>query len=254
MSFLIEIAPIALSAIGGLTTVAKSIRFVQEGERGIKLRFGKVVRKKGEPLVVKPGFCFLVPFVDTLHRHHVRQQTIRCDHQEIQLDDKTVFDVSAVSFFRVTDIYKALVEIDNLTSSINDLCMSILRDELAHRNMDNVNQTTEISTKLLEVIRTKADEWGVEFIDFRLTNCSPTPATLQLLLTEQQGKQRAKALKGAADELSIRVEDIDSTLAAALVGIPVMSSLENAPDTKSESRLNEVQTNVPRMSSTPDDF
>jgi regulator of protease activity HflC (stomatin/prohibitin superfamily) len=56
-----------LTAVGGLLfTGVKTIQFVQEGSRGLKLRFGKVVRSSdGTPKVVEPGFVWMIPFVGT---------------------------------------------------------------------------------------------------------------------------------------------------------------------------------------------
>jgi regulator of protease activity HflC (stomatin/prohibitin superfamily) len=56
-----------------LVTVFKSIAFVQEGQRGVKLRFGKAVRHRtrenaDQPKIVAPGFVFMIPFIDKLKR------------------------------------------------------------------------------------------------------------------------------------------------------------------------------------------
>jgi regulator of protease activity HflC (stomatin/prohibitin superfamily) len=59
-------APILGGILSGIIAFFKSFRFVREGERGIKLRFGKAVRKKGgTPKVIEPGFAWLIPFVLT---------------------------------------------------------------------------------------------------------------------------------------------------------------------------------------------
>jgi membrane protease subunit HflC len=76
-SGLIEGVGSALVSILGLT---KRFSFVKEGELGIKLRFGKARRdSNGEPKIIRPGFVMMIPWVDRLEKHHVRQQTIRFD-------------------------------------------------------------------------------------------------------------------------------------------------------------------------------
>ena len=109
-----------------------SLRFVKEGERGLVLRFGQVVRKGGKPRIIEPGFVFLIPQVENLVRRHVRQQTIELNEQEVILKDNTIWVVSAVVFFRVKDIYKALFEIDDLDGGVRNLCMGELRTVLQH--------------------------------------------------------------------------------------------------------------------------
>ena len=216
----IELWPVILSLVVGFF---KAFRFVHEGEQGIKLRFGKAVRnKQGEPRVIKPGFAFLVPFVDTLKRHHVRQETIRFDHQQIMIQDGLIFNVSAIVIFRIKDIYKALFEIENLEYSIEDLGMGILRDEISKRSYTELEDTEKISQKLLDIIRQKAEEWGIEFIQFKLTSCAPSTESAHIIFSKIGVRFKLEALREAS---SIIAElDIDSGLASVLVGTPLVAS------------------------------
>jgi SPFH domain/Band 7 family protein len=67
-------ASLVVSGLG----LSKTFNYVKEGELGIKLRFGKASRDKdGKPRVIPPGFVMMIPWVDTLAKHHVRQQTSR---------------------------------------------------------------------------------------------------------------------------------------------------------------------------------
>lgn len=114
--------------------MTKTFNFVTEGELGIKLHFGKAKRDKdGEPVIIPPGFVMMIPWVDHLEKHHVRQQTVRLDNQKIMIRDGLIFNINAAIIFRVTDIYRALFEIDGLNTSIAGLSMGILRDVLTGR-------------------------------------------------------------------------------------------------------------------------
>ncbi|HKX73554.1 MAG TPA: SPFH domain-containing protein [Candidatus Saccharimonadales bacterium] len=231
MGFLPELlSTILVPVLGALVSVAKGIKFVPEGQRGIKLRFGKAVRHKtgplkGQPKVIEPGLRLLIPFVDTLVRRHVRQQTIRSEDQEIMLKDRSVFRISAVTIFRVTDVYRALFEIDDLDDSVDDFCMAVLRDFLSVKDADGIADTQQISKELLQLLVAKAEEWGVEFISFRLTDCSPTSQTAELLLTKTLASRKMEALNAAAKEAGTTLNDLDPTLAAAIIGVPVAASI-----------------------------
>ncbi len=227
----VEVWTIAISII---VSFFKAFRFVHEGEQGIKLRFGKAVRNKnGEPKVIKPGFAFLVPFVDTLKRHHVRQETIRFNHQQIMIQDGLIFNVSAIVIFRIKDVYKALFEIENLKYSIEDLGMGILRDEVSKRNYTELEETEKISQTLLQVIRTKAEEWGIEFIQFKLTSCAPSAESAQLIFSKIGVKFKLEALVEAANTISTL--DLDSGIASVLVGTPLVATT-NVTLTKTNHR------------------
>ena len=196
-----------------------SLRFVKEGERGLVLRFGQVVRKGGKPRIIEPGFVFLIPQVENLVRRHVRQQTIELNEQEVILKDNTIWVVSAVVFFRVKDIYKALFEIDDLDGGVRNLCMGELRTVLQHLpTYDAIKEIDAVSRALMESVARRADEWGIEIIDFRLTNCMPTPETATFVTAQTAVSLRVKALQ----EASVMH---DPQLAAALLGAPVVAAL-----------------------------
>jgi regulator of protease activity HflC (stomatin/prohibitin superfamily) len=202
-----------------LLALFASLRFVKEGERGLILRFGQVTRKNGVPRVIEPGFLFLVPKVDNLVRRHVRQQTIELNEQEVILRDNTIWVVSAVVFFRVKDIYKALFEIDDLDGGVRNLCMGELRTVLQNLpSYDAIKEIDRVSCALMESVARRADEWGIEVINFRLTNCMPTAETATFVTAQTAVAARVKALQDAGVLH-------DPQLAAALLGAPVVASL-----------------------------
>lgn len=211
----------------GLT---RSFNFVKEGELGIKLRFGKAKRdQNGEPLIILPGFVMMIPWVDRLEKHHVRQQTIRLDNQKIMIRDGLIFNINAAIIFRVNDIYRALFEIDGLNTSIADLSMGILRDVLTGRDHTNLNQTKEISTLLLDELKDKAQQWGVDFLQFNIIDCAPTPETAQIIIAKAGVMMKAEALEELAKRRGIRIEQLNPTLAAVLVGVPLVASTSPEP-------------------------
>lgn len=212
------IATIIAAILGG-----KGIKFVQEGELGIKLRFGKATKSKGKPKIRKPGFIFLIPFLETLKRRHVRQQTLSFDEQEIFIQDDLVFIVSAIVRFRVTDIYKALFEVDDLDQCINDLCMGLLRDVLQVKKHDEMRNTEKISAELLEHMKKVENEWGIKFLDARLTSCAPSDNSAQILSSKASAEIKALAALQAAKTLGAKPKELQGLL-AGIVGTPVMTS------------------------------
>jgi regulator of protease activity HflC (stomatin/prohibitin superfamily) len=218
------------SAIVSVLGLTRTFNFVKEGELGIKLRFGKAKRdKNGEPQIIPPGFVMMIPWVDKLEKHHVRQQTIRLDSQKIMIRDGLIFNINAAIIFRVNDIYRALFEIDGLNTSIADLSMGILRDVLTGRDHTNLNQTKEISALLLDELKEKAQEWGVDFLQFNIIDCAPAPETAQIIIAKAGVMMKAEALEELAKKRGIYVEQLNPTLAAVLVGVPLVASISPEP-------------------------
>jgi len=225
MQELNSLAEIFGSVIASGLGLFKSLSCVKEGELGIKLRFGKAKRDKdGTPRVIRPGFVMLIPWVDTLAKHHVRQQTIRFDNQEIMIRDGLIFRINAAVIFRVTDIYRALFEIEDLHNSLEDISMGVLRDVFTGRDHTNLSQTKEISALLLEGLQEKAQQWGVDFLQFNIIDCAPTAETAQVIIARAGVAMKAEALEEMAKKLGIPMNQLDPTLAAVLVGVPLVAS------------------------------
>lgn len=227
----IDILSTAGPLLAGAAGLASGARFVQEGERGLKLRFGRVVRDRaGHPKIVQPGFCWLWPSVEHLRRTHVRDRTFNFVNQEVMLADKTVFVVSAVVVVRLQDneesVYRALFEVDDLSGSVSDYTASILREVLSELNHTEVNDRTRVLSQVHERVTSQLAEWGMDLRRFMLTDCAPTDATARLMLTSAEATFRSAALMDAAKSLGTSVGAMHPSIAAALIGVPVVTALD----------------------------
>ena len=220
--------PHLIFAIGGaIVAFFKSFKFVNEGELGLKLRFGKVIRAAdGKPKVIEPGFAWLIPWVDTLQRRHVRQQEVTLDEQTITLKSGLTFRVAGAVYFKVADIYKALFEISKLDESIEQLSMGVLRDEIAkHQDHHDLSDSGKIAADIFNKIKERTDTWGVALIDFRLTTVAPTAESAPIVNLDAAAKVRSDIITKMAEELGISPDElVRSGLAAILIGAPLVAS------------------------------
>lgn len=214
--------------IATITGLFKIISSVAEGERGIVLRFGKAkCGKDKKPKIYKPGIVFLVPFADTIHIKHIKQDTITFTGQRIILKNQLSFYVSAVVIFKIKDIFKALFEIKNVNDSLKDLCMGILRDVLSKEDHTIFAKKEKIAEEFLEGVKIRAEEWGVEFVQFNLTNCDPTPETANLINLETGTTLRLKALEKFNKESKEVLIGLNPSLAAVVLAIPLVATVSD---------------------------
>ena len=153
-------------------------------------------------------------------RRHVRQQTIDFEKQKVTLKDGLIFEISAIVVFRVTDVYRALFEIDHLDASVEDICRSKLLEVIQKRTFEDVGEAEAIASEVLSKLKEVADAWGVEFIDCRLTDSAPTPETSNLINAKVGTKLRLEALQVIAGG----EQPVNPTLAAVLVGYPLLAT------------------------------
>src|SRR3954454_24321099 len=74
-----------------------SVRLVQEYERGVIFRLGRLVGARG------PGLFFLIPFVERMQKIDLRILTLDVPPQETITRDNVQLKVDAVLYFRVVD-------------------------------------------------------------------------------------------------------------------------------------------------------
>lgn len=160
-----------------------------------------------------------------MKRRHVRQQSYRFAEQRITLKDGLIYLIGGMIVFRVNDVYKALFEIDDLDNAVDNIGMAAIRDEVQKLNHKDLEKNEAVEKKLLARIKTRGDEWGVDFIQFSLTDCAPTAETANILNSVVGASLRIRALKAAATNLKISVNKLEPGLAAALIGIPIMATL-----------------------------
>ena len=90
-----------------LIIISNMIRVVNEYERGVIFRLGRLIGAKG------PGLFFLIPIVDRMVKISLRTVTFDVTPQEIITRDNVPVKVNAVVYFRVLDPCKAVVEVEN---------------------------------------------------------------------------------------------------------------------------------------------
>jgi len=188
--------------LGAITTLMKTFRFVKEGEKGCILRFGKLNR------VRDPGFIVTIPWVETLETIHVRETTTELHPQTITLKDNYIIKVSAVLVYKVIDPVKALYNISKVHEAVVDIAMTVLRHEFAKQTWDEVQDFEKINEELLKDLKELTQNWGIEFLHFRVSSLEPTEETTELLLLVAKAEKQIEANNKLLDDLFRNKEKI----------------------------------------------
>lgn len=210
--------------IGALYFWFTSLRFVIEAERGMRLRFGKVVRgRDGKPKIYEPGALVIIPHIEALVSFRVRQQTVSVPPQVFTLQDNTIWRVDAVIRFIVTDVYKARYGIDNLDHSLIRVAMAALRDVMQQvKDSDQLKDTSAIAKQLVASLEEYEEMWGISVDEFRLRDCQPLEQTATIITTKALIATRVKEL---ADN-----KVTNPLVMAALLGLPTVGAITSPPD------------------------
>ena len=86
-----------------LILASLSIKIVNQYERGVVFRLGKVIGVK------EPGLRLIIPIVDRMVKVSLRIVTMPIPSQKIITQDNVSIDVAAVAYFKVVDPLKAVI-------------------------------------------------------------------------------------------------------------------------------------------------
>ena len=106
-----SVISVAVLVILILMIMGSALRILNEYERGVIFRLGRVRTVGGKPMAKSPGLIFLIPVVDKLVKVSLRTVTMDVPPQDVITRDNVSIKVNAVIYFRVMDSIRAIIEI-----------------------------------------------------------------------------------------------------------------------------------------------
>ncbi|HEY1322910.1 MAG TPA: slipin family protein [Streptosporangiaceae bacterium] len=144
--------------VGGLTVVGRSVRVVQQYERGLIFRFGKVL-----PETRAPGLTIIRPIGDRMQKVNMQIIAMAVPAQEGITRDNVSVRVDAVVYFRVVDPIKAVVNVQNYMFAVSQQAQTSLRSIIGQSEMDQLLAEREsVNRELRRVIDEPTEgPWGI---------------------------------------------------------------------------------------------
>ncbi|MFI9274175.1 slipin family protein [Kitasatospora sp. NPDC052896] len=150
----------ALAGVAGLGALwaAASVRVVQQFQRGVVFRFGKVRAD-----VRQPGLVMLLPVADRIRRVNVQIVTMPVPAQEGITRDNVTVRVDAVVYFQVVDPVLATVNVQDYQFAISQVAQTSLRSIIGKSELDDLLANREPLNQGLELmLDSPALGWGIQ--------------------------------------------------------------------------------------------
>jgi regulator of protease activity HflC (stomatin/prohibitin superfamily) len=175
--------------------VASAVRIVNEYERGVIFRLGRVQgRAKG------PGLFFLVPIIDRMIKVDLRTVTMDVPPQDVITRDNVPARVNAVVYFRVMDPNKSVVEVENYVLATSQISQTTLRSVLGQKDLDDLLTNREaINEELQTIIDDQTDPWGIKVSAVEVKDVE-IPQQMQRAMARQAESERERRAKIIAAE------------------------------------------------------
>ena len=169
--------------------VSAAIRIVQEYERGVIFRLGRVVGAKG------PGLFFLIPIIDRMVKVNLQIVTLDVPPQDVITKDNVTVRVNAVVFFQVFDPVKAVVEVQNYLFATSQRAQTTLRAVLSKVELDQIlGERDRLNTDLQVIIDDLTDPWGIKVGAVEIKDVD-LPVEMQRAMAKQAEAEREKRAK-----------------------------------------------------------
>ena len=169
--------------------LSAAIRILNEYERGVIFRLGRVINAKG------PGLIILIPVVDKMVRVSLRLLVLDVDPQDVITRDNVSVKVNAVIYFRVIDAVKAIIEVENYQYAMSQLAQTTLRSVCGQAELDELLSAREkINSELQEILDTHTDPWGIKVATVELKHID-LPQEMQRAMAKQAEAERERRAK-----------------------------------------------------------
>lgn len=188
-----------------------SVRLVQEYERGVVFRLGRLMGARG------PGVFFLIPFVERMVKVDLRILTLDVPAQETITRDNVQLKVDAVVYFRVLDPEAAVVNVLDYVRATSLMAQTNLRNVIGQSDLDDLLSRREhINEQLQRILDEQTNPWGVKVTITEVRDIQ-LPDTMRRAMARQAEAERERRAKIIHAEGELAASD-RLAAAAAIIG------------------------------------
>ena len=180
---------LAIPVIFFALLISSAVKVVQEYERGVIFRLGRLIGAKG------PGLFFIIPIIDRMVKVDLRVITLDIPSQDCISNDNVTIKVNAVAYYRVVDPERSVVAVEDFTRATWQIAQTSLRNVIGQSELDELLAHREmINEQLAGIIDEQTEPWGVKVSIVEIKDVE-LPAQMQRAMARQAEAEREKRAK-----------------------------------------------------------
>jgi regulator of protease activity HflC (stomatin/prohibitin superfamily) len=195
--------------------VLSSIKILNEYERGVIFRLGKLLSSpKG------PGVVLVFAPIDRMVRVSLRTIVLDVPPQDVITRDNVSVKVNAVVYFRVMDPRRAIVEVESYHYATSQLSQTTLRSVLGQVELDDLlSERERLNQQLQHILDLQTDPWGIKVSAVEVKHVD-LPQDMQRAMARQAEAEREKRAKIIHAEGELSASEKLSQAAAVIDSVP----------------------------------
>lgn len=163
-----------------------SIRQVEQYQRGVKFRFGKFVDIK------QPGWRIVLPIFESMTKVDIRVKAVDVPNQEAITKDNISVGINAVIYYKVNDVSKAVLEVEDFFYAISQLAQTTMRNIVGSVDLDTLlSERDKVSEQIRSIVDKLTDPWGIKVENVDLKDVS-LPEDMKRVIARQAEAEREK--------------------------------------------------------------
>jgi regulator of protease activity HflC (stomatin/prohibitin superfamily) len=183
------VGPLIFLAVIAIWFFTAAVKIVQEYERGVVFRLGRLSGARG------PGLILLIPKIERMVKVDLRVITLDVPAQEAITRDNVTVKVNAVAYFRVVEPTLAIVSVVDYRRATSLMCQTTLRSILGQSDLDTLlSKRDEINADLQRLIDQQTEAWGIKVTSVEVRDVE-LPETMQRAMARQAEAEREKRAK-----------------------------------------------------------
>jgi regulator of protease activity HflC (stomatin/prohibitin superfamily) len=180
---IVLISVIAVAALVGMS----GVRVVQQYERGLVFRFGRVFRAPRGA-----GLTMIMPIADRMRKVNMQIVTLPVPAQEGITRDNVTVRVDAVVYFNVIDPVLAIVNVQDYRFAVAQVAQTSLRSIIGKSDLDDLLSNRERLNQGLELmIDSPALDWGIHIDRVEIKDVA-LPETMKRSMSRQAEAERER--------------------------------------------------------------
>jgi regulator of protease activity HflC (stomatin/prohibitin superfamily) len=183
------LGPFVLVAVVVIVGLFSAVKVVQEYERGVIFRLGRLVGARG------PGLFFIIPGLERMVKVDLRTITMDVPAQEAITRDNVTVKVNAVVYFKVLNPEDAVVKVLDYIRATSMIAQTTLRSVLGQSELDELlAHRDKINEELQQIIDEQTAPWGIKVSVVEIRDVE-LPQSMQRAMARQAEAEREKRAK-----------------------------------------------------------
>ena len=187
---------VVVGVVGGFLFLflLSGIRIVNEYERGVVFRLGRLVGARG------PGIFYVIPIIERMVKMDLRVVALDVPKQEVITRDNVTIRVNAVCYFKVFDPNNAVVQVQHYWMATSQMAQTTLRSVLGQAELDELLAEREkINHRLQAIIDEATEPWGVKVVAVEVKDVELPPEMQRAIARQAEAEREKRAKIIAAD-------------------------------------------------------